>query len=859
MTPASMMEGSTDLLLPALEQAAVAVVVIDDADRVLFFNQAAERLWGFNREEVLGRHMRPLLPRELRGVHDGFTRKNREGGSPRVAWTSRELLMERKDGQRLWAAFSLSKIDVGGRIHYMAFARDVSAEVERREENRLLLLAVNHTDRPIFVLDGACRIVQANRAFTELFGYTATEIIGMRPDDVLAGPGAPPAALARVWERARPGFSEEIRAMCRDGRELWVRASVDPVFDGEADTLRNQVVVLSDVTEERQIRDLERDVLEALTSDLPFPALGDFLCRRIEAIVPGVLVSVCRVVERRLRPWAAPSFHASYGAEWEGVEIGEGVAGCGTCAHRGEPVMVHDIGTDPLWAPYRDRMLAHGYRACWTYPVKRRDGSVAGTFAFYFRRGGGPDAYLERVAAACVRLCTLAIEHEESRQQLNRLSRYDALTGLPNRAQLLDHVGALLASRGDGEVAFFHIGLDRFKDVNETLGHAAGDQTLAEMANRLKWHLSEDQFLARVEGDAFVLVVPGCDAHRAVRVAADVQQAISAPIDVAGFSLDLSASIGIVHYPGASRDRDELLQNARSAMERVKAAGGGDALFFSHGMNRLARDRLLLGAALRRAVAAGDLRLEYQPQVRPGCGGLYGVEALARWCDPEFGEVPPDRFIGLAEEIGEIEAIGRWALREACRAMARWRAAGLGVPVVAINLSPFNFRSRDLPDCIAALLDEHDLPGRCLTVEITEGLMMEATPQTLDIMRRIRALGVGLSVDDFGTGFSSLSSLASLPVTEVKMDRSFIARCEREKRAQTLVTAMIGVGRSLDLTVVAEGVESEDQRRLLHELECPVVQGYLFSRPLPLDAFERWLAARGGAAAPAVAGGAAVG
>jgi c-di-GMP-specific phosphodiesterase len=833
------------ILLPALEQSFMAVVLIDEQDRVLFFNQAAERLWGYARDEVLGRSMQLLLPHSLHSVHGDYIRKNREGGQARVVGMSRDIRMERKDGRQLWASFSLSKIDVAGRIHYMALARDVSDEVLRREENRLLLLAVNHTDRVVCVLDDQRRIVRINRAFTNMFGYEAAEVLGRAPGDFLVSPRADRETLNwlrnRTWDTE--GFHEEMLVVDKAGRDVWVRVSIDPVFsEDEERRLRNLVVGLSDVTEDRQIRDLQRDVLEALISGLALKDVGELLCRRVEGIAPGVTSSIQQVdAERKLRPWAAPRLPAEYNASLDGVPIGEGVGSCGTAAFRGEPVQVTDIETDPLWAPYRHLTLPYGLRACWSYPIRRRDGSVAGTFAFYFTERRGPDAFLERIVDACVHLCTLAIDREESRQQIDRLIQFDGLTGLPNRRHLHLHIDEMLAAMPREEIAFFWLNLDRFEDINDTLGYSAGDQVLVEMANRLKKQLSQGEFLARTEGDSYVIVAPGCDARRAALIAGCIQKAVGAEIEVAGFSLNLSVRIGISHYPEGGRDREILLQSAKNAVYRLKESGGNDYLFFSPELNRIARDRLLLGAALKRAIAGDGLRLQYQPQLRPGCRELRAVEALARWTDPELGEIAPCKFIGLAEEIGEIDAISHWALREACRQMAEWRSRGVPVPMVAVNLSPANFRDKGLPDFISGVLNEHALPGECLTIEITEGLVMELTPETLDMLHEIRALGVGLSVDDFGTGFSSLSSLANLPVSEIKIDRSFIDKCAQEKRAQALVKAVIGIGRSLDLTVVAEGVETEAQYRLLKELRCPALQGYLFARPLPPVALESWL------------------
>lgn len=711
------------------------------------------------------------------------------------------------------------------------------------EENRLLLLAVTHTDRPIFALDKTHRIVQANRAFAQMCHQSIENIIGRRISDFLEGPRL--RALLDdqdVWRTAHvSNFTEDMRVISDNPQERWVRASITPVFNETTAALMNLVAVLSDVTEERQLRRLERDVLEALTSNLSFEALGDFLCQQIESIIPGVLVALNRVENGRLWPWAAPSFDKSYGSDLAGAVIGEGMATCGSCAYRGEPVMTDDIKTDPAWRRFQHLALPPNCQSCWSYPVKLRDGTVAGTFAFYFQQDDKPGVKLERVAQASVHLCSLAIEREENQQRLNRLVQFDALTGLPNREQLHRYIDDLLCQEQVPEISFFYIGLDRFKDINNTLGHAAGDQTLLEMSNRLSVLLRDGLFLSRPEANLFVLIAPACNVHRAAQIARRIQQVTKVSIDVAGFSLDLTVSIGISHYPTGSVNRDVLLQNAKSAMDQIKEAGGADYLFFSDGMNRVARERLLLGTALRRAIPK-ELRLVYQPQLRLDSASLYGVEALARWHDPEFGNISPERFISLAEEIGEIEAIGHWALREACRQMHAWRDQGLAVPVVSVNLSPLSFRSRSLPAFVAKLLREWDLPAKSLTIEITESAALALTPEMLDVVQGIHQLGIGLSIDDFGTGYSSLFNLATLPVTEVKIDRGFIDQCLKEERLKALVLTVIGIGKNLNLSVVAEGVETPEQCALLVRHKCPAVQGYWFAHPMEAKDLPAWMA-----------------
>jgi EAL domain-containing protein (putative c-di-GMP-specific phosphodiesterase class I) len=258
-------------------------------------------------------------------------------------------------------------------------------------------------------------------------------------------------------------------------------------------------------------------------------------------------------------------------------------------------------------------------------------------------------------------------------------------------------------------------------------------------------------------------------------------------------------------------------------------------------MNRLAEQRLVYSAALRQAILNDELRLHYQPQTRTIDGSLYGVEALARWHDPDLGEVPPSKFIPLVEQCGLIEQIGLWSIREACRQMAAWRQAGLDVPCVAVNLSPLNFQNARLAAVVAETITANGLPPQALMLEITENVLMNERSAAIATMNAIRELGVGLSLDDFGTGFSSLSRLAQLPIRELKIDRSFMSNIETDASALAIATAVVRVGQSLKMAVVAEGVETEGQRNLLAELGCEVVQGHLYAPAMSPEAFERWL------------------
>jgi c-di-GMP-specific phosphodiesterase len=758
----------------------------------------------------------------------------------------RQVRIRRQDGSDGWAVLSEATFLLGGEQHRVAVLHDASEDLRGREQLRRLSLVANATDRALLLLDECRRVIYANPAFTDLFGYTMAEIVGRVPTEVLEGPRTDREALARLRERAASGesFHGEFLARDKSGRDILILVSVSAV-PAEDGGLRNIVLVMEDITKDKQIENLRREMLEALTSAASLRDVGDFLCRRVEALAPDVVCSIILVDgERKLRPLSAPSLPASFGNAIDGAEIGACCGSCGTAAYRGEPVQVTDIYSDPLWAPFLDLGLPPHLRACWSSPIKARCGRVVGTFAFYFAENRGPSAWHEQIVAACLHLCMIAIEQHEANEQIARLAHFDPLTGLPNRTRFHEDVAGQLCEAAGGNVAFFFLDLDRFNDVNETLGHSAGDQLLMEAALRLQRLFHGSDGVYRFNGDEFVVVLPDCPAERAAAEAQRMLAALSEPFDLSGVRLAKSASIGISLHPENGRDGETLLQHAGAALSEAKKTQRGTIHFFSPEMDAVLQQRLRLGNALREAIAGDALELHYQPQLTPGTLALHGVEALARWTHPTLGRIPPDQFIPVAEETDQIEAIGTWSLGEACRQLAQWRALGVAIPTVSVNLSALHFRNSALPGFIAGVLERYGLPPQCLTVEITESIMVDRGGRTLETVRAVRELGVGLSMDDFGTGFSSLSNISRLPISELKIDRSFMQHFDDDGHAKVLVRAVIGIGQSLDLDVVCEGVETEPQRRFLEELGCSVVQGYLFSRPLTPEGLVDWIAQR---------------
>ncbi|MEH2525126.1 EAL domain-containing protein [Bradyrhizobium sp. AZCC 1620] len=721
----------------------------------------------------------------------------------------------------------------------MVFVRDITAEVERREQIALLNLVADKTTRAVVVTDRNLRVVYTNAAFSGMFGYAAEEAQGRQANQLLAG---------RFTDRAQAA-PPDLRWTRRRGGSPRLRRRRDLALGhGQGVPQRSRAHQICVRAAERYQREQAAKVAAATDHGGPRRRTSDH--RDFRPALPArrshctdVVALVLHVDSDGLvHPLGGPSLPDDYSSALEGIAIGPDVGSCGSAAYYGKAVLAEDLDTDPRWQPYKQRPLEVGLKACWSTPIKAKDGRVIGTFAFYFRECRAPSRWHQRIVDACVHLGALAIERKEARTQIARLAYHDMLTGLPNRAQLRELINqAIEDCPAEKQLALVFLDLDHFKDVNDTLGHSAGDALLVEFTKRLRARIQPSDLLGRLSGDEFVIALPNCDPARASLVASNITEALTSPLWIDNRQVPISASMGISIYPDNATDIDTLIQQADAAMYKAKQAGRSTHRFFSADMNRLAEQRLVFSAALRRAIANDGLKLVYQPQTRTVDGALYGVEALSRWRDPELGDVPPSKFIPLAEEVGLIEQIGLWSIREACRQMAAWRRAGLDVPCVAVNLSPLNFQNAKLAAMVAETIAANGLPPQTLMLEITEGVLVNERSAAIDTMNAIRKLGVGLSLDDFGTGYSSLSRLAHLPIRELKIDRSFMRNIERDASALAIATAVVRVGQSLKMAVVAEGVETEGQRKLLAELGCDVVQGYLCAPAMSPEAFERWL------------------
>jgi len=435
-------------------------------------------------------------------------------------------------------------------------------------------------------------------------------------------------------------------------------------------------------------------------------------------------------------------------------------------------------------------------------------------------------------------------ERKQAAQKIEYLANHDHLTNLPNRFSLMERLSQALgqAKRSTSHLAVMFIDLDHFKNINDSLGHHIGDMLLFHVAARLSESVRSADIVGRLGGDEFVVVLPqiqsGIDS---VHIANKIQQAMSQTFRIGGHDLHITASIGISVFPHDGETIEEMMKNADLAMYSAKAKGRNNYQFFMQEMNSTAQERLLIEKNLRAAINREEFLLHYQPQIEAITGRVVGVEALVRWQHPQYGLVPPDMFIPIAEETGLILPIGIFVLNTACRQLTAWLSEGLPPIRMAVNLSARQFKQDNLPRLVAEVIAESGIDPHLLELEITESVAMDNPEETILHLRRLREMGIELSIDDFGTGYSSLSYLKLFPANRLKIDRSFVQDIETDSDDAAIAAATIALAHKLGKEVIAEGVETEGQLSFLKDQQCDIIQGYFFSRPLPAAELAQFL------------------
>ncbi|MGZ4995594.1 MAG: putative bifunctional diguanylate cyclase/phosphodiesterase [Methylobacter sp.] len=437
-----------------------------------------------------------------------------------------------------------------------------------------------------------------------------------------------------------------------------------------------------------------------------------------------------------------------------------------------------------------------------------------------------------------VAVFTEITELKLSEERLNYLAHHDPLTGLPNRLLFHDRLerAVLQAQRNKCMVAVMFLDLDRFKAINDTLGHVIGDELLVAVAERLKRCAREIDTIARLGGDEFAVIITQITQEEDVgQIAKKIIQTLSSVYSVGGYEVFITASIGINLYPGIDNDRGKLLENADVAMYHAKQYGRNNYKFYSADMNAVAFERLMLETNLRRALDRQEFRLYYQPQIDMQSGIVNGVEALIRWQHPDLGLVSPLEFIPLLEETGLIIPVGEWVIRTACKQIREWLDAEFPPLTMAVNLSARQFRQPNLIEMIEQLLLEFNIPPALLELELTESVMMDNMDETVETLKKLKLLGLKIAIDDFGTGVSSLGYLKHFPIDTLKISHDFVLNLPADSADASIASAVIGLARNMQLSSVAEGVENQGQMDFLRDQDCERIQGFLFSRPLPPD------------------------
>jgi diguanylate cyclase (GGDEF)-like protein/PAS domain S-box-containing protein len=653
--------------------------------------------------------------------------------------------------------------------------------------------------------------LRVNRKFADMLGYTVEELRRLGPADVGGkehATGWPKRKRALLTGASREVTSEK-QYVRRDGTTLWVSVVTSLISD-DSGKPQHFISVIQDISARRGAESALRESEEKfrqLADNIPeIFWITDARQRKLHYLSPGfeTLTGKCLAdVLRRPRSW----LQVVHPEDRERVRL----------ARKGLPQQEYNV-------EYRI-VLADG-TVRWVhdqaFPVRDANGEV------YRIAGIGADV----------------THRKEAEEKLVYLAHYDGLTGLPNRVLFFDRLQQTLAQAGRRATvaAVMFLDLDRFKVVNDTLGHAVGDDLLRQVAQRLSACTRMGDTVARFSGDEFVLIVNDLHGSEDARhIAQKVLLAFADPFRVGGHEIFVSTSIGISMFPSDSDDEQALLKNADTAMYRAKESGRNNFQFYTREMNARAMYRLNLENSLRHALDRGEFRLHYQPKACLHTGRVTGVEALLRWERPDYGLVPPAEFVPLLEDTGLIVPVGEWVLGEACRQVAAWRRSGHDPVAIAINISARQFASRNLGELIKRVLDEHSTDPRDVEFELTESLLMVNTEEAVRTLTYLKSLGLRLSIDDFGTGYSSLSYLKRFPIDALKIDRSFIDEIITNVDDATITRAVIGMAHNLGLKVVAEGVETEAQLSFLSANGCDEAQGYYFARPQPAAELTKWL------------------
>ncbi len=599
-------------------------------------------------------------------------------------------------------------------------------------------------------------------------------------------------------------------------------------------------------SERERSEQLERSrnrVLEMMAENRKLDSTLRQVVRMVEGQRPEAICSVLLLRDGMLQWHSAPSFPPDTLRLFKPVRVLRDNSDSIAAELARWTVYWDDVRHCPIWAERAHYAAQIGIAACLTTPILSSKGTLLGMIALHYRCGHAKQDSDRDLLQLASRLTAVAIEQRRLHDRLESRARHDSLTGLPNRSYFIELLEAALAQarQGSATLAVLFIDLDRFKQINDTLGHAMGDRLLKEVGERLRRLLTEDDLAGRMGGDEFTIVLARQpDEQTAIQASQEFLNAFRAPHRIDGHELFVTASIGVAVFPKHGTTTAELLRNADLAMYHAKNSGKNDVEIFLAEDHAGGLERLRLENALRRALEHHEFDLLYQPVVNMN-GKMDSFEALLTWRHPVYGTISPNQFIPIAEETGLIIEIGSWVIGQACAQGAQWHNAGYRSARVSVNVSALQFERRDFVETVAAALATSGFPANCLELELTESYVMKDLAQAAPRMARIRGLGVSIAIDDFGTGYSSLSYLNKLPVDSLKIDQSFLRSLQEPEGSLPVVQGIVRLAHSLNLTVVAEGVETAAELELVRMLGCDKVQGHIYGPPLKHQAVEALL------------------